>query len=246
MQHPAAFSFENGRPDGTIVSIGCRRTDRDVRSTVGDIMRRLAASIGIICWTLSAAVAAKATFTSTWKAPDAGNVAFAGKKVVGMIVSNDMSLRISSEEALARELTSKGVQGLAAYKVIPREEIRDKDTVKAWFERTGAAGVVVLRLVDLSKETSPSVVAWQSMPYYGSFGAYYPYAWGATIDLTPASARTDVTFVVETLIFDVGGDKLLWAGTSESTNPKGAQALIKDIVDAAVERMTKDGLIRRR
>jgi hypothetical protein len=207
-------------------------------------MKRLATALSIAC-ALSVAAGAKAKFTSTWKSPDAGTVVYAGKKVVGLIVSNDMSLRISSEEALARELTSKGVQGVAAYKLIPREEIRDKDTVKAWFERTGAAGVVVLRLVDLSKETSPSVVAWQSMPYYGSFGAYYPYAWGATIDLTPASARTDVTIVVETLIFDVSGDKLLWAGTSESTNPKGAQALIKDIVDAAVEQMRKDGLIRR-
>ena len=207
-------------------------------------MKRLVIALSIAC-ALSVAAGAKAKFITTWKSPNAGNVVYAGKKVVGLIVSNDMSLRISSEEALARELTSKGVQGVAAYKLIPREEIRDKDTVKAWFERTGAAGVVVLRLVDLSKETSPSVVAWQSMPYYGSFGAYYPYAWGATIDLTPASARTDVTVVVETLIFDVGGDKLLWAGTSESSNPKGAQALIKDIVDAAVEQMRKDGLIRR-
>ena len=208
-------------------------------------MKRPVAAFSILFIALLAVVSAKAEFKTTWKSPGAENVRFAGKKVVGLIVSNDMSLRISSEEALARELTSKGVQGIAAYKLIPREEIRDKDTVKAWFERTGAAGVVVLRLVDLSKETSPSVVAWQSMPYYGSFGAYYPYAWGATIDLTPASARTDVTIVVETLIFDVGGDKLLWAGTSESTNPKTAQVLIKDIVDAAVDRMTKDGLIRR-
>src|SRR5262245_13001918 len=150
-------------------------------------MKRFILALSIASLGLVTAVAAKATFRTTWKSPDAGNVVYAGKQVVGMVVSNDMSLRISSEEALARELTSKGVQGLAAYKVIPREEIRDKDTVKAWFERTGAAGVVVLRLVDLSKETSPSVVAWQSMPYYGSFGAYYPYARGATIDLTPAS-----------------------------------------------------------
>jgi hypothetical protein len=208
-------------------------------------MKRVAIVLSVVC-ALSVASGAKAKFTSTWKAPGAEGTTYAGKKVIGLIVSNDMSLRMSTEEALAREMTSKGVQGLAAYKVIPREEIRDKDTVKGWFERAGAAGVVVLRLVDLSKETSPSVVAWQSMPYYGSFGAYYPYAWGATIDLTPASARTDVTVVVETLIFDVGRDKLLWAGTSESTNPKGAQALVKDIVDAAVEQMTKEGLIRKR
>jgi hypothetical protein len=193
---------------------------------------------------LPLAAAAKADFKSTWKSPGADNVAYAGKKVVGLIVSNDMSLRMSAEEALARELTSKGVQGIAAYKVIPREEIRDKDTVKSWFERAGAAGVVILRLVDLSKETSPSVVVWQSGTYYDSLWSYYPYVWGATIDISPS--RTDVTVVVETLIFDVATSKLLWAGTSESSNPKGAQALVKDIVDAAADRMRKDGLIRQR
>jgi hypothetical protein len=193
---------------------------------------------------LPLAAAAKADFKSTWKSPGADNVAYAGKKVVGLIVSNDMSLRMSAEEALARELTSKGVQGIAAYKVIPREEIRDKDTVKSWFERAGAAGVVILRLVDLSKETSPSVVVWQSGTYYDSLWSYYPYVWGATIDISPS--RTDVTVVVETLIFDVATSQLLWAGTSESSNPKGAQALVKDIVDAAADRMRKDGLIRQR
>jgi hypothetical protein len=193
---------------------------------------------------LPLAAAAKADFKSTWKSPGADNVAYAGKKVVGLIVSNDMSLRMSAEEALARELTSKGVQGIAAYKVIPREEIRDKDTVKSWFERAGAAGVVILRLVDLSKETSPSAVVWQSGTYYDSLWSYYPYVWGATIDISPS--RTDVTVVVETLIFDVATSKLLWAGTSESSNPKGAQALVKDIVDAAADRMRKDGLIRQR
>ena len=207
-------------------------------------MKRVAIGLAFVAL-LPIAGAAKATFVSTWKAPDAPNVVYAGKKVVGLIVANDMQLRMSAEEALAREMTSKGVQGVAAYKVIPREEIRDKDTVKGWFERAGAAGVVILRLVDLSKEKTPSVVVWQS-GYYDSLWSYYPYAWGTTtvIDISPS--RTDVTVAVETLIFDVASSKLLWAGTSESSNPKGAQALVKDIVDAAVDKMTKDGLIRKR
>ena len=112
-------------------------------------MKRFAAALSIAFLAMVSASADKANFTSTWKSPDAGTVAYAGKKVVGLIVSNDMSLRMSAEEALARDMTSKGVQGVAAYKVIPREEIRDKDTVKKWFERAGAAGVVVMRLVDL-------------------------------------------------------------------------------------------------
>jgi hypothetical protein len=188
------------------------------------------------------AVAAKAKFTSTWKAPGAQGVSFAGKKVVGLIIHDDMSLRMSAEEALARELTNRGLQGVAAYRLIPKEEIKDPKLVKAWFERAGAAAVVMMRLIDLTKEKIPSAVVFQSATYYDLW-SYYPYSWGATYEIVPA--RTEVKFIVETTIFDVAAGHMVWAGTSESTNPKGAQTLVKDIVEAAGAEMKKEGLVRK-
>jgi len=207
-------------------------------------MRRFAAACSVLLLAFVAAPDAKAKFLTKWKAPDAANLSYRGQKIVGLIINDDMDLRMSAEEALARELTARGVQGVAAYRLIPREEIKDKDRVRGWFERAGAAGVVVMRLVDLTKETTPSVVVWQSGSYYGSLWDYYPYAWGATFDLS--GGRTNVNVVVETLVFDVAKAKLLWAGTSESTNPDGAQALVKAIVDSAADEMKKDGLIRKK
>jgi hypothetical protein len=207
-------------------------------------IKQLATASWIVLLVVSAAAAAKATFTTTWKAPGAERVGYAGKKVVGLVVSDDLSLRMSAEEALARELTARGVEGIAGYRVIPREEIRDANGARGWFERAGTAGVVMMRLVDLSKEKMPSAIVWQSGTYYGSLWSYYPYAWGATFDITPA--RTNVKVVIETLVFDVGSNRLLWAGTSESTNPENAQALVKSIVDSAADRMRKDGLMRRK
>jgi hypothetical protein len=205
-------------------------------------MTQLAVVLAISWLAFPAGIDAKAKFTSTWKAPGVEDVAYAGKKIVGLIVSHDLSLRMSTEEALARELTAKGAEGVAAYRLIPREEIRDKDTAKRWFEQSGAAAVVIIRLVDLSKETIPSSFVWQSGPSYGSLWSYYPYAWGSTFDLVPG--RTDVKVVVEMMVFDIAGNRLLWAGTSESVNPKDAQALVKTIVDSAADQMKKDGLIR--
>jgi len=204
-------------------------------------MRRLVITL-VLAALFVGAVAAKAKFTSTWKAPGAQGVSFAGKKVVGLIVHDDMNLRMSAEEALARELTNRGLQGVAAYRLIPKEEIRDPKLVKAWFERSGAAGVVMMRLIDLTKEKIPSTVVWQSATYYDLW-SYYPYSWGAVYEIVPA--RTEIKFIVETLIFDVAAGHMVWAGTSESTNPKGAQALVKDIVEAAGAEMKKDGLVRK-
>jgi hypothetical protein len=204
-------------------------------------MRRLISTL-VLATLLVGAVAAQARFTSTWKAPGAQGMSFAGKKVVGLIVHDDMNLRQSAEEALARELTNRGLQGVAAYRLIPKEEIRDPKLVKAWFERAGAAGVVMMRLIDLTKEKIPSAVVWQSASYYNLW-SYYPYSWGAVYEIVPA--RTEVKFIVETIIFDVAAGHMVWAGTSESTNPKGAQTLVKDIVAAAGAEMKKDGLVRK-
>lgn len=206
-------------------------------------MAGLLTTIALVSLSLVGVTAAKPTFTHTWKAPGAERVGYAGRKVVGLVVSDDLSLRMSAEEALARELTARGVEGVAAYKVIPREEIRDADTARGWFERAGAAGVVIMRLVDLSKEKTPTVMVWQGANY-GSLWSYYPYAWGTTISFSPS--RTEVNVVVETLVFDIAENRLLWAGTSQTTNPANAQALVKSLVDGAAERMKKDGLLRKK
>jgi hypothetical protein len=205
----------------------------------GAHMRRSMITL-VLATLLVGAVAAKARFTSTWKAPGAQGVSFAGKKVVGLIVHDDMNLRMSAEEALARELTNRGLQGVAAYRLIPKEEIKDPKLVKAWFDRAGAAGVVMMRLIDLTKEKIPSQVVWQSATYYDLW-SYYPYSWGAVYEIVPA--RTEIKFIVETTIFDVAAGRMVWAGTSESTNPKGVQTLVKDIVEAAGAEMKKDGLV---
>jgi hypothetical protein len=191
---------------------------------------------------LIAGAAAKPTFTTTWKSPGAQASGYAGQKIVGLIISDDMDLRMSTEEELARQLTALGVEGIAAYRLIPREEIRDQERVKGWFQKAGAAAVVVMRLVDLQKESAPSPFVWQSGTPYNSLWSYYPYVWGSTFDIVPG--RSETTVVVETLLFDIASSHLLWAGTSETTNPSGAQALVKALVDAAADQMKKDGLIR--
>jgi hypothetical protein len=40
-------------------------------------------------------------------------------------------------------------------------------------------------------------------------------------------------------------NKLLWAGVTETTNPKNATQVIKDVVAATVREMEKQGLARR-
>lgn len=192
---------------------------------------------------LSSPALAGPKFKSTWKAPEAKGVTFAGKKVAALIISQDEGLRVSGEESLVRELATIGVTGgIASYRIVPREELRDPDKARGWYERSGVEGVVAMRLVstDVRKQWTPSV--WTT-PYYNSLWGYYGYGWGAVYD--PGYVREDTVVVIETLVFSVPLNKLLWAGVTETTNPKQAGKIIKDVVAATVKEMTRQGLTGR-
>jgi hypothetical protein len=84
---------------------------------------------------------------------------------------------------------------------------------------------------------------WTTAPYYGTLWGYYGYGWGAVYD--PGYVREDTIVTIETLIFSVPANKLLWAGMSESTNPKNAGKLIEDLVEAIADDMKKHGLVKK-
>lgn len=198
----------------------------------------------LLALALAGPAAAGPKFTSTWKAPEAAGVSFAGKKVVALIISDDENLRVSGEEALVRELAEvSSSQPVAAYRMIPKELLRDVDAARGWFERAEAAGVVALRPVKVEREVTYTPATW-SMPYYSSLWGYYGYGWGTLYD--PGSIREDTILVVEVLIFGVAEDKLLWAGVSETTNPKNAAKVIEGLVKEASKEMTRQGLIRKK
>jgi len=154
-------------------------------------------------------------------------------------MSSDESLRHSGEEQLVRELTARGIQGIATYRMMPHEEAASADRARPWFERAGIDGVVALRPV--SVETQTQAGGWTSESY-STFWGYYNY--GAAAVYRFGGSRSDTHLVVETLVYSLSLDKLLWAGVSTTTNPGEAQAFIKELVSAAVKEMKKQRLVQ--
>jgi hypothetical protein len=185
--------------------------------------------------------AASVKFTSTWKSPDAGGVNFAGKKVAALIISQDESLRISGEEALVRELTARGMLGVATYRIAPKEELRDAERAKVWYEKANVEGVVAVRPVSADRRQTYTPDIWLN-PYYSTFTGFYGYGWGSVY--LPGSVQNETFVVVENTIYSVPRNALLWAAVSETKNPKNLQQFIQDLVKESVKAMQKQGLAR--
>jgi len=175
-----------------------------------------------------------------WRNPEAGPLAFAGKKVVAVIMTGDQNLEVSGEEALVRELNARGVQGVAAYRMIPREELKDAEKAKGWVVRAKADGVVVMRVVSSDKKTEYRPSMWVTSSY-STLWSYWGTGW--TSVYVAGREETNRFVSVETLVYNVAKDQLVWAGVSEIKNPKSMQKEIASLVSEIVEEMKKNGLI---
>ena len=185
---------------------------------------------------------AKTKFESVWKSPEAATISFAGAKVAALVIDKDDSLRVAGEEALVRELNARGIQGVASYRMVPKEELREADRARPWYEKAGVQGVVALRVVDDDRRTTYVPSTWSST-YYTSLWGYYGYGWGAVY--SPGYTRKERFLSLETLVFSVPKNALLWAGLSVTDNPKDGQKVVAEVVKEAVNEMRKQGLARR-
>jgi hypothetical protein len=203
-------------------------------------MRATSAVLAVFLAT-TAVLSAAPKFSSVWKSPDAGSVTFAGKKVAALVMTPDDSLRVAGEESLVRELTARGLQSVATYRIAPKEELQSGDRAKGWFEKANVEGVVALRPVSREKRTTYSPGMWVN-PNYSTFWGYYGYGWGSMY--IPGSVDQDTVVTVETTIYSVPRNQLLWAAVSETKNPKDLRKFVEDLVKESVKELHKQGLAR--
>lgn len=205
-------------------------------------MQRLAPFTLAISVAAVTLLSAAPKFTSVWRSSDAGSVSFAGKKVAGLVITQDDSLRVAGEESLVRELTARGLQSVATYRIAPKEELQRADRAKVWFEKANVDGVIAMRPVSTDKRTTYTPATWVN-PYYTSFWGYYGYGWNSVY--VPGSIQRETVVVVETTIYSVPRNQLLWAAVSETKNPKDLRKFVEDLVKECVKELHKQGLAKR-
>jgi hypothetical protein len=100
-----------------------------------------------------------------------------------------------------------------------------------------------MNVVDLQQET----VTTSGQSYFmGSESSTFWGSWDSGVmGYLPGSVDSKMTVVVETLVFSIDQDRLLWAGTSKTTNPKKVDDVIKKLVGAAAGEVKKAGLLKR-
>jgi hypothetical protein len=197
-----------------------------------------------IVFSLSIASAGSVKFVSIWKNPNAGPIDLSGVRIAAFVVTPDEEMRLAREETLAAEMRSRGTDCIAGYTVLPGELAKDRDKAKAFLKKAGITGAVMVRVLGQAEKTEyvPGTM-WHAGPTYPTFWGYWDYSWAAVY--TPGYLKTDTIVSLETLIYSIDRDMLLWAAQSETTNPKDVRKFVKDLVSAAGKEMRKSGLVKK-
>lgn len=188
---------------------------------------------------LSLGACATTTFTSTWKTPDEQTLNPAGKTIAAVFVSGDERNRHAAEDALAEDLTARGAHGVPGYTLLPNEIREDAENTFTLLKGAGANEVVVMRVVGLDRRPSFTQIGGAAAP-----GDEEP---GTSISTEVIKQRNPDTLVVtvETLVYSLNRDELLWSSTSRTVNPRHIDDLVNEVVYATAKEMVKQGLLAR-
>ncbi|MFL5575153.1 MAG: hypothetical protein ACJ79S_04170 [Gemmatimonadaceae bacterium] len=208
------------------------------------IRRARTTTVAMVLAATACASGGSTTFVSSWKAPEATPLQLKGARVAAVAMMRSESARRAAEDALARELTNRGARGVPMYTVAPHPA-GSEAAARAALERADIAGVVVMRPLGRERETTVTPGAYAGPVYRGYWGGYYGFGWGAAWGppVSGVDVRTDTVVSVETLVYSLRQNRLVWAGQSRTTNPANVDRLVTEVATAAGDEMRKQGLL---
>lgn len=189
---------------------------------------------------------ASSAFVSSWQAPDATPLHVEGSRVAAVVMMREEGSRRAAEDALARELSARGAVGVPLYTLVGEPRPENEAEVRAALEGTDVAGVVVMRPVDTRTEIVSTPAVYTGPRYSRFWGGYYAFGWGTPWQLgivAAADVRTNTIVSVETLVYSLRQNKLVWGGQSTTTNPANVDRLVRDTARKVARELERRELI---
>jgi hypothetical protein len=175
---------------------------------------------------LALAACASTTMRDSWFDPAVRTAPFS--KVLVVTVGGEPTARRIFEDIVAAKLRSAGVEGMQGYRFLPDGRVSE-DEMKGAVARSGADGLMLVHFRGVRTETEVRTTMMGGPMGPGWWGWYG--GWAAQPEVFQTRIAT-----IETTLFDVPTNKLVWTGVTESYDPasfrKEADGLAKVIVGA--------------
>ena len=167
------------------------------------------------------------------------------KKIDVVAVGTNLTNRRVFEDIFAQKLRDAGVDGVAGYTVIPDEARAVEAPFNAAVARTGAQGLLVVRLLGVDTRTQVSTTMVPTGPMWGA--GRWGGGWGGGMfgpSMVPVSEVQQYDLaIVETTLYDVQTGRVVWAATTQTLNPSSVQREAPGFADVIIGQLAARGLI---
>jgi len=151
------------------------------------------------------------------------------KKVLVLAPLKDAASQRIAEDKIVKQL--KKSVGVQSYTYLTSTET-DPKILNEKLLKDGFDGIIVMHLTDVEKS-----VSYNPGTSYGGWHGYRNY--------TPGYYSEDKTFLVETNMYAVKNDKLMWSGTTSSLNPTSFDKSMDEIITAIKTELQKKGILEK-
>jgi len=198
-----------------------------------------------LLWSALAALAlagcASTTLDGSWTRPG-----FGGKRIEGTLmvvgVTRDDTVRRIYEDAMVAALAARGVKAVHSYAALPAA--LDKDSDARIEQAARAAGATLLLSTAVIGQDRETVVS-QDPFMFGGFRGYrgwYGSYWGLSYPVR-TEVRTYSTYVAQTALTDLGGDRVEWTARTRTSAPADVEKETRAFVAVIVGALEQAGLV---
>ena len=168
------------------------------------------------------------------------------KKIDVVGVGTNLTDRRVFEDIFAQKLREAGIDGVAGYTVIPDEARAAQQPFTDAVTRTGAQGLLVVRLLGVSTRTQVSTTMVPTGPMWGGpgmwGGGWGGGPWGPTMMPVQQVSQYDLA-TVEATLFDVKTGRAVWSGTTQTVNPTSVQQEAPGFANLIIAQLTAHGIV---
>ena len=160
-------------------------------------------------------------------------------------VFQDDTQRRAFESRFVENVIAGGKKAIAGYTLMPEEsDYDDKEDIVAAVQKVNADSVLITSFKGETEEqryVPPRVDYAPSMSYGGYYGSYYGSAYRRVYQ--PGYTVVDNIVSLETRVYAVSPEKLVWAGNTKSVNSASPEVVTGELVKIVSDDMRDSGLI---
>lgn len=159
--------------------------------------------------------------------------------------------RRAYESYFVEALREVGTEAEASYKLIKSSEKIERDTVVNAIEGMEIDGVIITHMTAVDEETIYRPGMGYSAVGYGGYGyggygggmyGYYPHV--NSYVHSPGYYTTHETYTLETNLYDVKTEELVWSARSRTFSPESVEEVIVDLTKLLIKDLKEKNLIK--